>query len=670
MNKAQSISLVALALILSFAFYVRYLSANNGLPYLYEWDEPFISTSAVNIIKTGDINPANNPEICYGGFLRYTCAGADWIYYKYLVLSGQIADSSEIKTSMEGGFRTLSHPEFYFINRILVALLSILGVYFVFAIARALTSNAWTGVMGALFMVSFMNYFEGSIYALVNVPMTVMTLGALFFALSYLQHKNRSSLIWSFVFAGLAASTKLTGGLSPLFPVLSYLMVSRPTNIQEMKATMRALFLYGLVVLAVFLALNPNLLTDTQNYLYWNEWIIQVYKEGKGHLSREPGWEHFTYQVALMKQEAGVAMLGLGIAGFVLFFLDLGRERVGFTISRKQVELNCFLAAFPVIYLVYVTTTYRVAYARNFIVLYPFLAIYAAIGVTGLARLMISFFPKVTAPAIQWMQGLAVVVPLVIVMDDLSYMFRYARVISERKDTRTVAIDELNKIQSRKIIGVPRELQFSEVDLRRLKHPYRMYSAYNIRKAFVENSIVLSGLYKSQDQSLHRLDSELNQMALNSSLLHRIDGGPIYLDTTWMAMQAPTTNPEVILLRGTTYEAAAAVPLDVLWTSSIAFFEDGRKLIGRPFLEEATYQMILNISGTPARGVYPHINIYLDGIRIKEFSCEHGNTIFPIEVNIRQRGLHRIEMEFDNDMWTASEDRNVFLSSARIFLKR
>ena len=41
----------------NYAFAVRFLGINYGLPYLHHWDEPQIASTAITMLKTGDYNP-------------------------------------------------------------------------------------------------------------------------------------------------------------------------------------------------------------------------------------------------------------------------------------------------------------------------------------------------------------------------------------------------------------------------------------------------------------------------------------------------------------------------------------------------------------------------------------------------------------------------------------
>lgn len=46
-----------LAAVLVSAAVLRALHCFKGLPYLYEWDEPLIASRALDMLKTGDLNP-------------------------------------------------------------------------------------------------------------------------------------------------------------------------------------------------------------------------------------------------------------------------------------------------------------------------------------------------------------------------------------------------------------------------------------------------------------------------------------------------------------------------------------------------------------------------------------------------------------------------------------
>ena len=141
---------LALSLVLLFVFCLRYMAIHDGLPYLHHYDEPYLATAALNVLKTGKVAPRYS-ENCYGGFMRYTCTFIDYLHFQYLKNQPEyFLDSfAQIKTNLEGDVRTITFPSFYFWIRLYLALISIAGVRLDYVLGRKL-HNWLTGIVAVL----------------------------------------------------------------------------------------------------------------------------------------------------------------------------------------------------------------------------------------------------------------------------------------------------------------------------------------------------------------------------------------------------------------------------------------------------------------------------------------------------------------------------------------
>ncbi|MBQ2821467.1 MAG: hypothetical protein IJF17_07785 [Thermoguttaceae bacterium] len=94
------------------------------------------------------------------------------------------------------------------------------------------------------------------------------------------------------------------------------------------------------------------------------------------------------------------------------------------------------------------------------------------------------------------------------------------------------------------------------------------------------------------------------------------------------------------------------------------------------FLYSGKFLFTLHASGTSVHGVYPHLNLRVDGRIVGEFQLDENRMKdyvleMPIEISA---GKHQIELEFDNDLHIPSpenpnaslEDRNIKLESLMI----
>ncbi|MBL7854167.1 MAG: glycosyltransferase family 39 protein [Cyclobacteriaceae bacterium] len=654
---------------LAYSGWLRFQGAHDGLPYLVHWDEPFISSSAINIAKTGDINPKYT-EICYGGFLRYSCTLLDWVYLRYLITTGKISESGDVVTNLEGSLRTLSHPEFYLINRLFVGILSILGLVLVFKVTILITQQQGSGLIAALALMSFWPYFEGAIYATVDLPMTILAVGALYFSTLFHQTKRERHLILSFLFSGLSASTKLTGGLTILLPLMAVGMNWNLFQFTSYKHAIIRLFKWGSIPIFVFLVFNPNIITDTRSYLDWNSWIVNVYRSGEGHFSKEPGWEHLSFQVTTIIENVGSLLFFIALAGVFLLPFGFSKQTQKLEVDSKALLVLLLLIIFPVVYLLYVTS-YRVAYHRNFLVLYPFVAIFVGVFCYRLQTVIDRFLPKnVTYLNRPWSYLGMLAITLAVTFPRFTAMQQAASKMYHARDTRTQAVDRLNLMNS-ELIGIAQELQFSLKDIERMKFNFRTFRSSQLQQALDENTLVLVGRYQSMDRSMHALDSELNRRISKSDLVDSIPGVSIFRDSTISAAGIPLRDPEILFIRGAGREDAIRSRGTSLIKqfSNIEMYSNGKRKLGEVNLSAGQYQLAINITSTAYEEVYPHIRLKLNGDFVGEKQIQSSSSTEFFDFSISEGGKQRFEIEFDNDAAGEAGDRNLLVVSFEIKVK-
>jgi hypothetical protein len=80
------------------------------------------------------------------------------------------------------------------------------------------------------------------------------------------------------------------------------------------------------------------------------------------------------------------------------------------------------------------------------------------------------------------------------------------------------------------------------------------------------------------------------------------------------------------------------------------------------------YTMEVMASGTPAQGVYPHVEVGLDGQKIGEVQLTGGGwRAYPLSVEL-PAGEHELRLTFTNDLNVGGEDRNLMLDKV-VFYK-
>lgn len=175
-------------LVIFFAFVIRYFQLNIGLPYLYFWDEPLTASNALQIMKTGDYNPH---FFKYGSLMIYLNLLVDQLYRIYLSFTGNLSSLANIRIAADTGWHwTISHPNFYFWNRLLTATMGTATVFITYLISKTIC-NRWTGIISALFLSVLSIHIVHSGFVTMDAPVALfVSLAALFSILFIDQKKN------------------------------------------------------------------------------------------------------------------------------------------------------------------------------------------------------------------------------------------------------------------------------------------------------------------------------------------------------------------------------------------------------------------------------------------------------------------------------------------------
>ena len=85
---------VAVGLILLTALAVRLAGIGRGLPYIHEWDEPYVVTYVIGMMQRGDLDPK---AFSYPSLYFYILLPAAYLCYFYLHLRGHAASPFAIQ---------------------------------------------------------------------------------------------------------------------------------------------------------------------------------------------------------------------------------------------------------------------------------------------------------------------------------------------------------------------------------------------------------------------------------------------------------------------------------------------------------------------------------------------------------------------------------------------
>lgn len=469
----------ALALVLLYAFLVRFYRISFGLPYLHSWDEPLIASNALKILKTGDFNPH---FFNYPAFPIYSCFLIDVIHYFYLI--GQKVSSFDYLRSVNdiiisvdtGWIWTISHPSFYFWNRAFIAILGTLSVVWTYVISTKVFGKL-EGLLSALFISGFSYHVFISSQITVDIPGMFFGLLVVMFALKFNSSLKIEDLVYSLIFVGLAASCKYNLMISIIAPLSAYFF-----NIRKIKSKKSLIFfMIFFLPFIVFFIVNPYALLDFKNFISDVGYELYHYKI-KGHLANTavPGTQHFLLQMGRIKNNIGS----------ILFFLAI----IGLGIGMRKPKKLFLLSVFPIIY-TYFMVHQKASFHRNYILLYSFFSIFAAVSIVFIAKIFSQLgliLQKKYSLRKKYLTNFLFFTPIIIVVLLLSNnyfsLYNNSSFIKNSSETRSRAIDYINRLIYKEkdknlLIGIASELRIHRLDLERLRAEYEEFDQMNIEDA-------------------------------------------------------------------------------------------------------------------------------------------------------------------------------------------
>lgn len=436
-------------LIIFFAFILRYFQLNIGLPYLYFWDEPLTASNALQMMKTGDYNPH---FFKYGSLMIYLNLLIDQLYRIYLSLAGDLASVKNIRIEADTGWHwTISHPNFYFWNRFLTATMGTATVFITYLVSRSIC-NKWTGIISAFFLSVLPIHIVHSGFVTMDAPVALFVSLVVLLSILFIDQKKIIYFILSLICVGFATATKYNSGLTILLPIASLIWMSYRDELSHQKFYWLAL---PCLPAMTFLFIMPYAILDFPTFI--KDVLHQInYYNTTGHpgATITPGWDYFSFQIREFYQN-------IGLAGAILFAIGLAG-----TISRPVLLL---ILLFPASYLLFMSGM-TVNFHRNFIQIYPFIAVFAGIAFYNLHVALEHFYPKLekSIPIICLAAAL-------ILLPRAYDAYQTGWVLHNTRDTRSAVIDTLNAMEDVQKIVFARELRVHEQDLNRLKYDYSIH---------------------------------------------------------------------------------------------------------------------------------------------------------------------------------------------------
>jgi len=536
--KKQTYVYSILALVVLYAFSVRFLRIRDGLPYLHRWDEPYVVSVALNMLKTGDWNPH---RFSYGGFTVYSCVAVDVLHYYYLMGKDKgdfdyLTGLDEIETGKDTGWNwTVSHPSFYLWNRAFICILGTLGVLVTFLIGREIY-NDLAGVCAASLVAALPFCIGHSILVSPNMSVCVFVLLVVLFALRFNRTHELKDLVWSSLCVGLATSSKYNAFLCIIVPLIAYGLNFR---VVKFSSSVGLPLLIGLP-LVVFVILNPFALVDFRTFLMHSGAEVRHYKiVGHGSATSVPGLEHVALQASRIREKLSS----------VFFYLAF----VGVVACLRKPRLLLISLAFPVLYLLFMTRQ-KVNFHRNYLVVYPFLAAFTGVAIaflsdklyTSTTFLKVKFLRKLN-PVCRVLSVFPVVAFIVLLYPNYVNEFAKARRIWNTSETRTQAIGCINRLleeknPSKAKIGIAKELRIHRLDLKKLRADYELFTHKDIKSALKKYNYLLVGTFRSSRKRMHAEDARLNRLTPKHLTVHTVRGGPLRRDIY-------SIHPKVLILK-------------------------------------------------------------------------------------------------------------------------
>ncbi len=360
-SPARPATYLVLALLLALAAWLRVVGIGFGLPYLYQPDEPSKVLAAVNIVRTGDLNPhyfAKPTLLIYANAMLYLP------YLAWGRMTGRLTGAQELAPPerLVMGVGHIATPEVVLLGRLLSAAIGVSVVLLTYLVGLRFLRDRAAALFGALIVaVSFQQVVQ-SHYIEVNVFLTAALLGVAWASLRLYERGDRRSYLLAGFLVGIATTCKYPGVTGIVFPATAHWLRSGRKLVLSREAKLALL----MVPVGFFLG-TPYALLDPLDFVTGAGYEAYHYSTGhEGLEGNAPLW----YLGYALTREGPLALLGL-VAGVAALFRPAGRRFL--------------LASFPVAYYLFISV-FKVRNGRTFMPLTPFAFLLAAELVVAWAR--------------------------------------------------------------------------------------------------------------------------------------------------------------------------------------------------------------------------------------------------------------------------------------------
>jgi hypothetical protein len=460
-----------IGVVVLFAFIVRYYHTSIGLPYLYYWDEPQTASTALYMMKSGDFNPH---FFAYGTLMIYANLIVDILHYFSLMGlpstdPNYLTTLSDIQINVDTGWKwSISHPSFYHANRVFSVLLSTGTVVVTYLIGK-IVFNRYIALISATFLATLYFHVLRSAWIATDSPVAFFVLLVVLFSLLFIETQKLSYFILSLLFVGVSIATKYNAGLSILIPFISLIWLSYSAK-GSVKSYMW--FLSLSLPIVIFVMIMPYAILDLPTFLRHIGGEIRHYKVlGQGvDNSVEIGLPHLKLQLLNFYHNIGffnTIMALLGVFG-ILFR-----------------PLFIFTLMMPLLYISYMIGT-KVSYHRNFVQVYPFIALLFGSGFYMLYIAIDRFRREynLVSPIVVTLLALLLLAP------QAYSTLKLSKIEKDARDSRTHAINAINRLKGYDRVVIAKELRIHPTELKILQIPYTVEPLLTIASKPLEEKIL------------------------------------------------------------------------------------------------------------------------------------------------------------------------------------
>ncbi len=348
-----------LAAIVTFGLGLRLWGINYGLPYTYAPDEPTYFNIALQVVKTGDLNPH---WWYYPSLMFYVHAGAILLYALVKGIAPADLPAPEVITM---GVGKLALPSEFLLARGVTVLFSIGAIVLAYLIGRRIHPNKWVALVAALFCAVSPTVLDSSQRIGPDVLALFFALVAFYFTVRITAEPKIGNYVLAGIGAGLATAAKYNAALVVAPILIAHLVRYGWRDWHAWRH--KEIYLAALAAVIAFLVATPFAVLDFQNF-WWGVRFQAFSYSAEGHAGQEG--DALRWYLGYLWGAEGWVFVAAAITSAAILV---------FAARQASVRSRLVLIAYPLVYFV-VVNLMLVRNARTILQIVPFLDLLAALG--------------------------------------------------------------------------------------------------------------------------------------------------------------------------------------------------------------------------------------------------------------------------------------------------